>query len=130
LIIGVGIDMVEISRVQSILEGAAGERFMNRVLTPAERALAAERKARLAEFTAGRFAAKEAVSKALGCGIGGIVGLQDMEIVPCDGGRPECVLSAASRQRLGIHTEEVRVHVSITHTERTAAAYAVAERLP
>ncbi|UUZ82960.1 holo-ACP synthase [Paenibacillus sp. P26] len=66
MIIGVGTDLLEIARVRSILERPSGDRFLQRVLTEKERELATAKQGRLAEFTAGRFAAKEAVVKALG----------------------------------------------------------------
>ncbi len=64
MIYGIGHDVLEISRMAHILAGKYADAFLNRVLTPAERELAVERKGRLAEFVAGRFAAKEAVTKA------------------------------------------------------------------
>jgi holo-[acyl-carrier protein] synthase len=127
MIVGVGIDMVEISRVQKLLEQSAADRFLERVLTPAERELAAGRRGRLAEFVAGRFAAKEAVAKALGCGLGSLVGLQDMEVLPDERGKPECRLSEAAVRRLG--GAPPLIHLSITHSETMAAAYAVVERV-
>lgn len=127
MIIGVGTDLVEIVRVKEYLEGKSGHRFAERVLTPGERMLAASKGRRFAEFTAGRFAAKEAVVKALGTGIGAVTGFQDIEVLPGPLGRPEAVLSAASLKRLGYPAEDLRIHVSITHTAQTASAYAVAE---
>ncbi|MCR8643101.1 holo-ACP synthase [Paenibacillus sp. N1-5-1-14] len=126
MIKGIGNDIIQIERIGRMLESASAKRFIERVLTPAERKLAEERKARLAEFVAGRFAVKEAVVKALGCGIGAIVGFQDMEITPDELGKPHCMLSDACVARLGL-TEGFRVHVSISHSEGLAAAFAVVE---
>ncbi len=128
MITGIGMDLVEIDRIRRMLEGQAGSRFMERVLTERERELARGKGGRLAEFVAGRFAAKEAAVKALGCGIGAKAGFQDVEIVPGEDGRPLCKLSAAARERLG-EGELLRLHVTITHTGQLAAAYAVAERM-
>lgn len=128
MIIGIGTDLVEIGRVRRFLEGESGRRFLERVLTPAERLLAEERKGRLAEFVAGRFAAKEAVVKALGTGIGCTTGFQDVEVLSLEGGRPSVVLSSGARERLGLG-EEVKVHLSITHTAELASAYAVVEKV-
>jgi holo-[acyl-carrier protein] synthase len=128
MIIGVGIDLLEIERMRRILESAAGERFLQRVLTPAELALAGERKGRLAEFAAGRFAAKEAVVKALGCGIGAQVGFRDLEVLPGLHGKPGCTIGPAALSRLGWREGEVALHLSITHSQTMAAAYAIAER--
>ncbi|GIP41062.1 holo-[acyl-carrier-protein] synthase [Paenibacillus sp. J31TS4] len=128
MIIGVGIDLVEISRVKRLMEGPSGERFVQRILTPEELRLAEDRKGRLHEYVAGRFAAKEAVAKALACGIGRQVGFQDIEILPDPLGKPECSLSAVSLHRLKLGSG-VRVHLSITHTSTNAAAYVIAEQI-
>lgn len=133
MIIGIGTDLLEIARVRSILEQRTGARFLERVLTPRERELAQARKGRLAEFTAGRFAAKEAVTKALGCGIGKQVSLQDIEVLPDEKGKPICRLSNAAWARLypagsEPSAAELVIHLSITHSESAAMAYAVVER--
>lgn len=126
MIQGIGMDLLEISRMQKIINSSSGNRFIQRVLTPLELELATARKGRLTEFVAGRFAAKEAVVKALGCGIGGIVGFQDMEVLPDSLGKPICSLSHASRLRLGLESS-IRIHLSITHSDTMAAAYAIIE---
>jgi len=127
MIIGIGTDLLDIERVRKILDSSSGSRFADRVLTPRERELAAGRKGRLAEFTAGRFAAKEAVSKALGCGIGKQVSLQDIEIIPDPLGKPVCRVSEEALGRLSLNPAAVVIHLSITHTESMAMAYAVVE---
>lgn len=130
MILGIGTDLVEIKRITKFLEGAAGERFIERVLTPAERKAALERQGRLAEFVAGRFAAKEAIVKALGTGIGRVTGLQDLEILPHADGRPTARLSEQAMERLGYTAAKavsLVIHISITHTTDLAAAYAVIE---
>ncbi|WP_068776922.1 holo-ACP synthase [Paenibacillus sp. FJAT-26967] len=127
MITGVGMDLVEIGRIAEIIKEPSGDRFLRRILTEEERGLADRRQGRLKEFTAGRFAAKEAVVKALGCGIGKQVGFQDISIVPDELGKPHCRISAAARDRLGLHPE-LCIHISITHTGSLAAAYAVAEQ--
>ncbi|WP_159888285.1 holo-ACP synthase [Paenibacillus puerhi] len=137
MIVGIGSDLLEIGRVRHILEQTTGSRFLERVLTPAERKLAEKRQGRLAEFTAGRFAAKEAVVKALGCGIGKLVSLQDIEVLPDTQGKPVCRLSEAAWQRLGLRGADsdtddsggVVIHLTITHNETMAMAHAVAEKL-
>lgn len=121
-----GTDIVEIARIQKLLEGSAGRRFLERVLTEKERALAEQRDARLSEFVAGRFAAKEAVVKALGCGIGGEVGFHDLQIVPDAKGKPICSISDTSLQRLGI-VDSLRLHLSISHSQNYAVSFAAAE---
>ena len=128
MIIGIGHDIVEIGRVKRLLEGGAGESFLHRVLTPGELSRAAEAGSRRAEFVAGRFAAKEAVSKAFGCGIGAKLGFHDMETLPDAYGKPVCWLSAEAWRRLGFEPDEAVVHLSITHERELASAFAVAER--
>lgn len=127
MIAGVGIDLVEIERVTKLLQQPHGERFIERVLTPEERELARKRRGRLAEFIAGRFAAKEAVVKALGCGIGREVGFQDIRVLPDACGKPECRLSDAAWSRLP-WSKPLKLHLSITHSASMAGAYAVAEQ--
>jgi holo-[acyl-carrier protein] synthase len=130
MIYGVGMDMLEISRMNKIMKGKAAKRFLERILTVEERELADGRKGRLSEFIAGRFAAKEAVVKALGCGLGQIVGFQDIEILPNASGKPHCVIEAAALERLGFPTDStIRIHLSITHSESMAAAYVIIEQI-
>ncbi|WP_442602987.1 holo-ACP synthase [Paenibacillus sp. KN14-4R] len=126
MISGIGNDIIQIDRIRRVLESTASERFLEKILTPAERQMAAKRQGRLFEFVAGRFAVKEAIVKALGCGIGSVVGFQDMEITPDELGKPYCKLSDTCVERLGL-PEGYRIHVSISHSEGLAAAFAVVE---
>ncbi len=117
-----GIDLVDICRVAAGIE-RFGERFLQRFFTPGERADCEDRPGRLAA----RLAAKEAVAKALGTGIGA-VRWRDIE-VRCAGpdGRPELHLhgaAAASASGLGL----TQWDVSLTHTDGQAAAVAVAQQ--
>lgn len=129
MIIGIGHDLCDISRVAKLLAGPAGERFAARILSGAEAGLLRSAgAARQAEFVAGRFAAKEAVVKALGCGIGAAVGFADIEIGRSPGGKPQCRLSDEAWKRLGYDgSARPLVHVSITHEKGLASAFAVAE---
>lgn len=126
MIRGVGTDIVEIERLQKIVESKSAGRFIRRVLTDRERQLAEDRKGRLAEFVAGRFAAKEAIAKAIGCGIGPKLGFHDMEIIPDIAGKPVCKLSERSRRMAGCG-EAARLHLSISHSDKVAVAFAVWE---
>lgn len=128
MIIGIGTDLLEIERIARILEGPSGKRFLERVLTQREWELAKGRQARLAEFTAGRFAAKEAVSKALGCGIGPKLSFLDIEAVPDEQGKPVCRVSDKALLGLGLSPETTRLHLSITHSTQMAMAYVIAEQ--
>ncbi|AET59036.1 holo-ACP synthase [Paenibacillus terrae] len=130
MIYGIGHDVLEISRMADILAGKHADAFLNRVLTPAERDLAVERKGRLAEFVAGRFAAKEAITKAFGCGIGQIIGFGDMDILPEPGGKPAVYLSAPAWDRLGLPGaggSDYSIHLSITHQPNIASAFVIVE---
>ncbi|TXK82676.1 holo-ACP synthase [Paenibacillus sp. N3.4] len=129
MIIGVGTDLLEIERLRKILESSTGGRFLERILTPTERELAEKRRGRLTEFASGRFAAKEAIVKAIGCGIGKQIGFQDIEVLPDALGKPVCRVKEEALLRAGLHANSHRIHISITHTESMAGAYAIVEQL-
>ncbi|WP_091072402.1 holo-ACP synthase [Paenibacillus sp. NFR01] len=129
MIYGIGHDVLEIARITGLMNRNAGKRFAARVLTPQEQALADEKAGREAEFIAGRFAAKEAVVKALGCGIGETVGFQDIGIMPDPLGKPLVSLSPEAWERLGLRHGEYTVHLTITHGRELASAFAVVERI-
>jgi holo-[acyl-carrier protein] synthase len=129
MIAGIGNDLIEIARIQKIIKDGPGKKFLERILTPAEQRLAEDRKGRLYEFAAGRFAAKEAVVKALGCGICEQIGFQDVEILPDSTGKPLCTITEAALNRLQLDPQHVRIHLSITHTAVLASAYVVIESL-
>ncbi len=121
-VIAHGIDLVECSRIAKVLENH-GERFLERVLTPAERQRAELYKNRV-QFVAGRWAAKEAILKVIGTGWRGQIAWRDMEILPDQLGQPVVTLTgevARKAQALGIK----RVLLSITHTKDHAAASAI-----
>ena len=117
---GVGIDLVEISRVEEALERRPG--LLERVFTDAERAYAQD-KARPGQHLAARFAAKEAVAKALALEAGWA--MREVEVVST-GGAPEIRLHgavAAQAAAAGV----ARVAVSLTHARETAGAVAMTE---
>ena len=122
-IIGHGVDIVEVARIGAMLE-EHGERFLARCFTPGERGYAIARK-RAAEHLAGRFAAKEAVLKALGTGWRSGIAWTDVEVHLLPSGQPELelhrVASGAARQR-GI----TEWQLSISHTEVYAVASVIA----
>ncbi|BAU29905.1 holo-[acyl-carrier-protein] synthase [Aneurinibacillus soli] len=125
MIIGTGIDIVELPRIQKIIERQE-HAFVQRVLTAREQKAMPEAPGRRIEYIAGRFAAKEAISKALGTGIGGVVSFYDMEIIPDANGRP--IVHIAERVLREIAgTVECRCHISITHSREYAAAQAILE---
>ncbi len=130
MIYGIGQDLLDIERIEKMIGGPSAARFLEKVLTPGERAAAREYGGqRLNEFVAGRFAVKEAVVKAFGCGIGKLLGFQDIEVLRGAAGKPECALSEAAWGRLGLDREQFRIHVTITHERKLASAFAIAERL-
>ncbi|SFE87561.1 holo-[acyl-carrier protein] synthase [Paenibacillus algorifonticola] len=130
MIVGIGHDITDMSRMQAILAGRSAGRFLQRILTEQELKLAeCYEGQRKVQFASGRFAAKEAVVKAFGCGIGGIIGFGDINILRSETGKPECVLSEAAWQRLELSAASVRVHITITHDRELASAVAIVERL-
>ncbi|MNI75590.1 Holo-[acyl-carrier-protein] synthase [compost metagenome] len=128
MIYGIGHDVLEIQRMKEVLGRESGAKFIRRILTPAELELAEERSGRLAEFAAGRFAAKEAIVKALGCGIGREVGFQDIQVLPDESGKPAVSLASAAWSRLGLREEGYAIHLTITHTQGLASTFAVVEQ--
>jgi len=117
----VGIDLIEIARIERTLADF-GERFLNRVYTERER----DRYRTRVNELAARFAAKEAISKALGTGIRGIR-WRDMEVVSNRRGKPIIVLhgsSAARAELLGITDFDI----SLTHSRTDAMAFVVGFR--
>src|SRR5881394_751204 len=90
MILGIGIDIIEVARVAASHE-KFGERFLNRILHPAEIAYSLSHK-NPAPFLAARFAGKEAISKAFGTGIGAQLGWHDMEVGRKESGEPFVIL--------------------------------------
>ena len=130
MIVGIGHDITDMSRMQTILAGSSAGRFLQRILTEQELKLAESYEGkRKVQFASGRFAAKEAVVKAFGCGIGSIIGFGDINILRSESGKPECVLSEAAWQRLGLSAAAVRIHITITHDRELASAVAIVEQL-
>jgi holo-[acyl-carrier protein] synthase len=124
VIVGLGIDLVEVARLAEAL-GRHGDRFVDRVFTGAERAACEARADRVLALAA-RFAAKEACLKALGTGWAEGLGFRDVEVVRDGDGPPRLVLHGAAARRaeaLGV----VRSHVSLTHQPGIAAAVVVLE---
>jgi holo-[acyl-carrier protein] synthase len=122
-IFGTGIDIVETARIAESIR-RHGERFLARIFTDGERQYCAAMK-KPETFYAARFAAKEAVSKAFGTGIGAQLGWLDIEVRRKASGEPFVVLhgdGAATARRLGI--SEIRL--SISHSEHYAVAHALA----
>ena len=122
MIAGVGVDLVMIDRVDKILRRHP-KRFLSRIFTGAELALIAQRPA-LARAAAARYAGKEAVLKAIGCGIG-LAALKDVQILAPPGRKPEVRLSGDAA-RLARAKGISGIELSMTHEPPFAAAIAVA----
>lgn len=117
----IGVDLVDIDRIVAVL-ARHPDRFRRRVLTDAEQRYCGTRVERIA----GRWAAKEAISKVLGLGVRG-VGWREIEILPNRAGQPQVMLhrrAAARAAAMGLE----EVSVSISHERRMAMAAAVAHR--
>jgi holo-[acyl-carrier protein] synthase len=124
MIFGIGTDVVEVARVQAIYE-RFGERFVERILMPEEKALFARSKHPV-RFLAMRFAGKEATVKAMGTGFAHGVWVRDVGITNNDWGRPLVVWSARGQrvcEQLGIGCG----HVSLTDDAGLVIAFAVVE---
>jgi holo-[acyl-carrier protein] synthase len=122
-ILGLGIDIVEIERIESLL-ARHGERFLTRVFTSGEVAHSAGARAR-AQHLAARFACKEAVFKALGTGLAGGVTWQDVEVSSLPSGKPRIELYGGARE-LAIVRGAGAWEVSLTHSRSNAVAVAIA----
>lgn len=124
MILGTGIDLIEVARIQASYE-KFGERFLSRILRPEEISYSLSHK-RPGPFLAARFAAKEAISKAFGTGIGAELGWQDMEIKRKPSGEPYVVLHDKGAELLARRGGRI-VHLSLSHTEAHATAMAILE---
>jgi holo-[acyl-carrier protein] synthase len=117
----VGVDLIDIERIRRMLERFP-DRFRHRVLTDAEQRYCRRKPERIA----GRWAAKEAVSKVLGLGVRG-VGWREIEVLPNWAGAPQVVLHRRARARAdALQLQEVTV--SISHERSMAVAVAIAHR--
>ncbi|TSJ61593.1 holo-ACP synthase [Starkeya sp. 3C] len=131
MIIGIGSDITDARRVAEVLE-RHGERFLDRVFTPIERAKS-DRRARRVESYAKRFAAKEACAKALGTGLAQGVFWKDMGVVNMPSGRPTMALTGGAKVRLDAITPagfEARIDLTITDDGPLAQAFVIISAVP
>jgi holo-[acyl-carrier protein] synthase len=126
MILGIGIDIIEVDRIAKSYE-RFGDRFLNRILLPGEIQYCLSHKVP-GPFLAARFAAKEAISKAFGTGIGAQLSWQDMEICRKESGEPYVVLHGGGEKLLKERGARM-VLISLSHTQAHAAAVAVLESL-
>ena len=121
-VVGLGLDLVEVDRLGAAIE-RHGERFLRRVFTEGERDYC-DAKSEPAVFYAARFAAKEAVAKAFGTGIGADIGWLDIEVVRNAAGAPAVCLAGKGTELAALRGVD-RVLLSMTHTSGMAAASVV-----
>jgi holo-[acyl-carrier protein] synthase len=128
VIVGIGTDLIEIERIEAAV-GRHGDRFVQRILGPEELQRYAQRCARSQRrgiaFLATRFAAKEAISKALGLGMRMPMTWRSAEVVNQPGGKPVVQLHGALKAFA--ESRKLRLHVSLTDERSMAMAYAIAE---
>jgi holo-[acyl-carrier protein] synthase len=125
-IVGHGIDIVETKRIRRLAK-EHGQRFLDRVFTPAEQQYCSANPKRYFEHLAGRFAAKEAILKVLGTGWRGGIAWTDIEIVKEVSGQPNVKLTGECEKiarELGI----ANWHVTLSHIETHATASAIGEK--
>jgi holo-[acyl-carrier protein] synthase len=123
MILGLGIDMTDVNRMKEKLARDTG--FRSYVFSEAEIAYC-ERQARPEEHYAGRFAAREALLKALGTGLTSPVPLPLLEVMHSQEGKPSFMLTSVAKAGLGIG-EETRIHLSLAHERDQAIAMVILE---
>jgi holo-[acyl-carrier protein] synthase len=122
LILGIGVDIVEIRRIKKIVE--RNKEFLHKIFNEEEIEYF-ERRMLRPEYISGSFAAKEAVAKALGTGFRGF-GFKDIIITRNSLGKPEVILVGTAKE-IALQKGEYIFHLSISHGEDSAIAYAVLE---
>lgn len=122
MVLGLGIDIIEVGRIQASYE-KFGERFLNRILHPNEISYSLSHQTP-GPFLAARFAAKEAISKAFGTGIGSLLGWRDMEVGRRESGEPYVILYDKGLKLLRERGAQ-SLCLSLSHTREYAAAVAI-----
>ncbi|ENK1244357.1 holo-ACP synthase [Clostridium sporogenes] len=123
MIYGIGTDITEIKRIEKAT--TRNKNFINKLFTKDEVELWEKKNFNL-WFIAGRFAAKEAISKALGTGIRGF-NFKDIEIINNELGKPEVVLKPKAEEIIKKISKNYKIHLSISHEKEYAIAYALLE---
>ena len=122
MIIGIGTDIIEIDRIENAIN--KNNNFLEKVFTPKEIEMFRSRNMR-SEVMAGNFAAKEAVSKALGTGFRGF-SLTDIEVLRDELGKPIVFLSKDIEDLINV---DYRLNISISHNKTSAMAFAILEEV-
>jgi len=128
MILGIGSDISDVRRIAKVIE-RHGDRFIDRIFTPAERARAERRRNRV-ETYAKRFAAKEACAKALGTGLRAGIAWRDMGVVNLPSGKPTMNLTGGAAARLAALTPPghlVFIHLTLTDEYPLAQAQVIIE---
>jgi holo-[acyl-carrier protein] synthase len=131
VILGIGSDLIDIRRIEKTI-ARFGDRFLERIFTPEERARS-DRRANRVESYAKRYAAKEACSKALGTGFRRGVYWRDLGVVNLPGGRPTLVLTGGALERLKALTPPglaARIDVTLTDEPPIAQALVIISAVP
>jgi holo-[acyl-carrier protein] synthase len=123
-ILGIGIDLVDCDRIENSIE-RFGDRFLQRVFTAGEIAYSQSMKFP-ARHLAARFAAKEALSKAFGTGIGKSMGWRDLDVQKRESGEPFVVLSGGA-ETMARERGVTKVWISLSHTDKSGFATIVLE---
>jgi len=128
MILGIGSDISDVRRIAKVIE-RHGDRFIDRIFTPHERARAERRRNRV-ETYAKRFAAKEACAKALGTGLRAGIAWRDIGVVNLPSGKPTLCLTGGAAARLVALTppgHRVFIHVTLTDEYPLAQAQVIIE---
>lgn len=123
MIYGIGTDITEIRRIEKAI--TRNKNFINKLFTKNEMDLWEKKNFKL-EFIAGRFAAKEAISKALGTGIRDF-NFKDIEIINDELGKPQVILKPKAENIIRKISKSYKIHLSISHEKEYAIAYALLE---
>jgi holo-[acyl-carrier protein] synthase len=123
-VLGIGVDLVECARIEHSIE-RFGDRFLNRIFTPGEIEYSKSMKYP-ARHLAARFAAKEAVSKAFGTGIGKAMGWRDIDVQKKPSGEPFLVLTGGAEE-LATQRSVKNALITLSHSDQHAVATIVLE---
>lgn len=132
MIIGIGSDLIDIRRIEQTVS-RFGDRFLDRIFTPVEKARSDRRALTRIESYAKRFAAKEACAKALGTGLRKGVFWRDMGVVNLPGGKPTMALTGGALARLQILLPpgcDAQIDLSITDEPPMAQAIVIITAVP
>ncbi|AFM22840.1 holo-ACP synthase [Desulfomonile tiedjei] len=125
MILGIGVDLVPVARMKRVLRSRWADRFVSRVFLP-EEIVHCKSAPDPAQSYAARFAAKEAMAKALGTGFTRGVGPGNILVAGSEASRPEIILTGRVSE-LAKDMQIRSIHVSLSHTQETAAAFVVVE---